>query len=74
MAKVYRNGVLSNYTIKPRNLTQYNAFRGVVDYTQIGQFAQFESGYSFLSVIQMPRFMVVLGEQDDDVKSLTEYI
>lgn len=72
MAKVYRNGVLSNYTIKPRNLTQYNAFRGVVDYTQIGQFAQFESGYSFLSVIQMPRFMVVLGEQDDDVKSLTE--
>lgn len=66
------NNLLNNYSIKPRNLTQYTAFRGVTDFTQIGQFAQFESGYSFLSVIQMPEFMVKLGEQNADIKSLVD--
>ena len=69
MGKI-NNGILNNYTIKPRNLTQYTAFRGVTDYTQIGQFAQFESGYSFLSVLQMPEFMVKLAEQDSAVASM----
>lgn len=66
------NNLLNNYSIKPRNLTQYTAFRGVTDFTQIGQFAQFETGYSFLSVIQMPEFMVKLGEQNSDIKSLVD--
>lgn len=66
------NGILNDFTIKPRNLTQYTAFRGVTDFTQIGQFAQFESGYSFLSVIEMPKFMTQLAEQSggDDIKQL----
>ena len=71
MGKVNK-GILNDYTIKPRNLTQYTAFRGVTDFTQIGQFAQFESGYSFLSVISMPRFMEELGKQDTDIKSLVD--
>ena len=66
------NGIINNYSIKPKNLTQYTAFRGVTDFTQIGQFAQFESGYSFLSVIQMPEFMNKLAEQDSSMKSLVE--
>ena len=71
MGKVNK-GILNDYTIKPRNLTQYTAFRGVTDFTQIGQIAQFESGYSFLSVISMPRFMEELGKQDTDIKSLVD--
>lgn len=71
MGKVNK-GILNDYTIKPRNLTQYTAFRGVTDFTQIGQFAQFESGYSFLSVISMPRFMEELGKQDTDIKSMVD--
>lgn len=67
---VVNNGILNNYSLKPRNITQYTAFRGVTDFTQIGQFAQFETGYSFLSVLQMPEFMVKLGEQNADIKSL----
>ena len=43
MGKI-NNGILNNYSIRPRNLTQYTAFRGVTDFTQIGQFAQFETG------------------------------
>lgn len=69
---IVNNGIINNFSIKPRNLTQYTAFRGVVDFTQIGQFAQFESGYSFLSVIKMPEFMVKLGEQNADIKTLVD--
>ena len=50
-------GILNNYVKKPRNLTEYTAFRGVTDFTQIGQFDQFETGYNFLSVISMPKFL-----------------
>ena len=59
-------GIVNDYSIKPRNLTQYTAFRGVTDFSQIGQFSQFERGYSFLSVLQMPKFMLMLGEEDPD--------
>ena len=69
MGKI-NNGILNNFTIRPRNLTQYTAFRGVTDFTQIGQFAQFETGYSFLSVIQMPIFMTELARQDSGMKDL----
>lgn len=64
------NGILNDFTIRPRNLVEYTAFRGVTDFTQIGQFAQFESGYSFLHVIQMPIFMQKLAEQDAGIATL----
>lgn len=55
---------LNNYTVRPRNLTQYTAFRGVTDFTNIGQFDQYETGYAFLSVLQMPKFMTELARLD----------
>lgn len=68
--EVVNVGILNDYTIKPRNLTQYTAFRGVTDFTQIAQFNPFETGYSFLSVISMPRFIDQLAKKSDDVKAL----
>ena len=62
------NGIINNFTIRPRNLTQYTAFRGVTDFTQIGQFNQFETGYSFLSVLEMPRFL----EMNESAQSLVQ--
>ena len=59
------NGILNAYVKKPKNLTEYTAFRGVTDFTQIGQFSQFETGYSFLSVISMPKFIMKLADQDE---------
>lgn len=70
MASVVNKGLLNNYTIRPRNLTQYTAFRGVTDFSQIGQFNQFETGYSFLSVIEMPKFLTMLAKQSTAVNSL----
>lgn len=58
------NGIMNNFVRKPRNLTEYTAYRGVTDWTQIGQFDQFETGYSFLSVISMPKFMTRLAAMD----------
>jgi hypothetical protein len=66
------NGIINDYTIQPRNLTQYTAFRGVTDFSQIGQFNQFETGYSFLSVIKMPPFMDKLAEQSSDISALVQ--
>lgn len=63
-------GLLNNYSIRPKNLTQYTALRGVVDFSQIGQFDQFETGYSFLSVLKMPKFLEVLAEQDTGVAQM----
>lgn len=63
---------ISTQTIRPRNLTQYTAFRGVTDFSNIGQFAQFEGGYQFLAVLQTPEFINKAGEKFDGVKQLQD--
>ena len=40
-----------------RKITQYDLFRGVTDFGNLGQFDYYESGYSFLFVIHGPRFL-----------------
>lgn len=65
-------GIVNNHTIRPKNLVQYNAFRGVIDFSQPGQFDQFETGYSFLSVIKMPKFMEMLAEHDNGIKQMVQ--
>ena len=70
--------IFNDYTVNPRNLTLYNAFRGVTDFTNINQFAQFESGYQLLFVLQMPYFMEQLDEVNgtkfcDSFKHMLEY-
>lgn len=72
MSGAVNNGLLNNYSIRPKNLTQYTALRGVVDFSQLGQFDQFETGYSFLSVIKMPKFMEMLAEQDTGVAAMVD--
>ena len=70
------NGIFNNYTITPRNLTQYKAYRGVTDFSQIGQFNQYESGYQFLSVISLPRMMTenpAMQQMNANFKHMLEY-
>lgn len=64
-------GIFNPYTINPRNLNNYTAFRGITDYTQIGQFDQYESGYQFLHVLQMPKFLTVDGVSEK-VREITQ--
>ena len=72
MADLVNPGIINDYTVKPKNLTMYTAFRGVTDFTQIGQFNQFETGYSFLSVIAMPKFIDMLADKSDDIRPLRD--
>lgn len=66
------NGLFNNYSITPRNLTQYKAYRGVTDFSQIGQFNQYESGYQFLSVLSIPKFMKVLGNNSATIDQMNK--
>lgn len=63
-------GIFNQYTVMPHNLTQYAAFRGVTDFTQIGQFDQFETGYNFLRVIKMPDFIEEAAKYDTNIAKM----
>ena len=70
--------VFNGNTINPRDLTMFNAFRGVTDFTNINQFSQYETGYQALFVLQMPWFMEKLDEKNgthytDSVRHVLEY-
>lgn len=39
------------------DLRQYNLMYGVTDFSELEQFNMYESGYSFLKVIQIPKFL-----------------
>ncbi|MBR6289379.1 MAG: hypothetical protein IKR19_08590 [Acholeplasmatales bacterium] len=70
------NKLFNNYTITPRNLTQYTAYRGVTDFTQIGQFNQYETGYQFLEVISLPKFLEVdptMTQMNKNFKHMLEF-
>ena len=64
------------YLKKPANLTQYKLMKGVTDFGQLEQFNLFESGYSFLVVCKIPKFLEELTKKDakdeSGLKSLIE--
>lgn len=64
----YGSNIANGYIKRPKDLTGYSAFRGVTDFTNIGQFNQFETGYSFLFVLQMPKFMQMLADTDSNIQ------
>ena len=46
----------------PRDLTGCTLMRGVTDFGKLEQFNLYETGYSFLKVVQMPAFMQKLAD------------
>lgn len=57
---------------KPRNLTQYKLMQGVTDFGNLSQWNLYESGYSFLKVISVPRYVQMLADSNSDTKALLE--
>lgn len=53
-----------NYVKMPRSVTEYTLMKGVTDYSNLKQFDLFESGYSFLTVVSVPKYMSALASQD----------
>lgn len=66
------NGIVNEYSITPKNITGYKARRGIMDFTQLGMFDQYETGYSFLSVLKMPKFMEVAASQDSSIQAMVD--
>ena len=46
--------------------------KGVTDFSNLKQFDLFETGYSFITVVSVPKFMEILGQQDARVKNLQD--
>ena len=54
-------------TLQPNPVTSFTLFRGVTDYTNLAQFDLYESGYSFLILLDIPVFMKKLAQVNADV-------
>ena len=63
--------VSDDYTISPNTSAQNVNMRGVIDFGNLFQFAPFESGYSFITVINGPRMATMKG-MDANFKSLQD--
>ena len=57
-----------------RAINQYDLFRGVTDFGNLGQFDYYESGYSFLFVIQGPKFLNALANKTGQDKFRKIYL
>lgn len=55
-------GVANDHLVQTKDITEYNAFRGVTDFSQISQFTPYEGGYQMLALLKMPKFMTELAK------------
>ena len=56
----------------PKNLMNYNLLKGVTDFSNLAQFDNYESGYSFLITVTRPKMLTVMAEQDAGFDSLLQ--
>ena len=59
-------------TRNPVNLTSYMLMRGVTDFGDLTQFNLYESGYSFLVVMSIPRFLDNARTISDDYRTIID--
>jgi len=69
-AKVTDNMFAGTLTPNYGAVTKFTLMRGVTDFSNLLQFDLFETGYSFLIVLKIPRFMEVLRNRSDDYQGL----
>jgi len=51
---------------KPRDLTKYTLMRGVTDFGNLNQYNLYETGYSFLTIVSVPKYLETLAAQDSN--------
>lgn len=54
----------------PKDVTKYMLSRGVVDYSALEQFNNYETGYGFLFVLEIPQFLKKLRLENDEYDAL----
>lgn len=59
-------------TKAPKSLTKYNLYRGVTDFGTLEQFNIYQSGRSFIKILQYPEFLRILMNKNDDYESIVK--
>ena len=57
-------------SMSPRDITAYTLMRGVTDFSNLTQFNNFESGYSFLICLAIPVFLQNLAASNEEYQKL----
>lgn len=52
--------------------TKYKLMRGVMDFGNLAQWNMYETGYAFLKIIKVPKFLEKLAEKNDDYRNLLD--
>lgn len=65
-AKEFAEGRMFQHLSKPKDLRQYTLMRGAPDYAKVEMWNEYESGYAYLVVVQIPKFLEMLAEKDSD--------
>ena len=65
-----RNNNIFEGTHSIRDLTKFMLMRGVTDFGDLEQYNLFESGYSFLVVMGIPKFMKELASNNDEYSKI----
>ena len=60
--------IFENLT-KPKDVTKYPLLRGVPDYANLDQFSLFETGYSFLIIAGIPKFLEKLASYNEEIRN-----
>lgn len=58
------------YLKKPRDITKYTLMRGTTDFGNLAQYNLYESGYPYLVIVSVPRFMDMLAKKNETYKTL----
>lgn len=61
-----------NYVKAPRNISEFTLMKGVTDFSNLRQFDPYETGYGFLVVCSVPKFMSELASKNPKVKLLQD--
>lgn len=66
------SNVLFKNLVQPRDLTKYTLMRGTTDFANVAMWNAFETGYSYMTVVQVPRYLELLATQDDSYRTLID--
>ena len=70
--KDFAENIMFKYLTQPRDLTKYTLMRGAPDFAKVEMWNEFESGYAYLTVVQIPRFLETLKAKSEDYRKLIE--
>ena len=65
-AQEFADGRMFQYLSKPKDLRNYTLMRGAPDFAKVEMWNEYESGYGYLVIVQIPKFLEMLADKDSD--------